>query len=250
MRKIALLSFIIILLTFVFSGCDYIGKYLNPTTEDITEGKLPDKATWLKSASADTIARIDIRREYYGVAPGSLVSCYYSENKDAIEEFIAYLSTLDIERVSSDILNGMNGGGGKNIVFTFSDGTRKTIKIRHGYYCEGSDIFNISSSNTSTFENASEQYLRFMVSKNSANVYTNTDEPTLVGQLNNLASLNFRKITIDGTTIDNATHYIDTDFREIYILSETTFCYMELNKIHCYELIDGQSFYELITENQ
>ena len=210
-------------------------------------GKLSEKATWLKNLTADTVVKVGVVDIVYGVAPGTLASCYYSTDKTEIAGFISFYSNLEIEQVDSSVIDGKNGGGGKNYVFTYADGSTDIVYFRHGYYVVGSEVFKAKSTGKYEYKDTFERYLRFVDSDKISNVFTNTEDVQCVGTTEAVGDFRFKRIETEEDAYLSSTHYIEVSFGKIYILSETRFCVKFYNELKYFELIDGQSFRDFIT---
>lgn len=216
-------------------------------SEEPFVGKLSEKATWLKEATSDNVVKAGVVSILYGVAPNEMKDCYYSSDKIEITALINFYCNIEVKEVAPDVIEGMNGGGGSNIVLTYNDGSTKTLLYRHGYYVIGSEVFQATTNETFDYRTTFDLYKRIDYQKLSY-VYTNTETPQRVGQTDSVSDFRFRIIEAEEDAYLSATHYIETDFGRIYILSETTF-YLDNSYyvFHYYELIEGQLFSAFLT---
>ena len=244
------IAFILMICTLSASmiSCSFFNGMWQENEEPFA-GKLSEKATWLKEATSDNVVKAGVVTLLFGVAPGTLKDCHYSTEKSDITALISFYSNLEIEEVDPGVIEGMNGGGGLNIVLTYADGSTNILEYRHGYYVIGSEVFKATTEEKYDYQTTFDRYQRIEYEKLSY-VYTNTEEPQLVGQTDSISDFRFRIIEAESDTYLTATHYIEMNIGKIYILSATTFyLYNQYGVSNYYELIEGQSFRDFITEN-
>lgn len=239
-----LIAFLLIIcgLTVSMLSCSFWGE----KAEELFVGKLSDQATWLKEASSENVVRVGVLRLINGIHPSTLMDCYYSTTESEIVAFIEFYKNLEVEEVSSDKIEAVIGGGGINIEFTYADGSSKTIHKTQGYFIIGSQAFKPKASDDFDYKTTFDRYSRMGYDKPS-NVFTNTEEPELVGETDDISDFRFKAIEAEEDAYLNATHYIEVEFGKIYILSETQFCINKIKAIDYYELMEGQSFRDFIT---
>ena len=210
-------------------------------------GKLSEQATWLNEVTADNVVRVGVLHIFYGVHPSTLMDSYYSTTESEIVAFIDFYKNLEVEEVNPDEIKEVYGGGGRNIVFTYADGSSKTIYMTQGCFIIGSQVFKPKASDDFDYKTTFDRYSRMGYDKPS-NVFTNTEEPELVGETDDISDFRFKAIEAEEDAYLNATHYIEVEFGKIYILSETQFCVDKTKAIDYYELMEGQTFSDFITE--
>ena len=240
-----------LLCTALFS-CTLFEEWQQDSSNDSQQkfsGKLTEKLAWLNDATGDTVAKVEVKKLSFGVDPGTTADCYTSTDKTEILDFISFYRSLEIDEVDSSVIENMNGGGGLDIIFTYTDKSTQTIKYRHGYYVIGSQVFKARGSDTPDYKSSFDLSYRFLDGGTKCDVFTNEDECECVGQIGSVGDLRFTIITAENDDYLTATHYIETGFGRIYILSNTEFCVYEADYQAYYELIDGQSFRDFITKN-
>ena len=244
MKRYCFLLTICILLSFCLVSCNLI------TDTGVLTHKLTDKESWLCEVSAENVTRIDVINQNYGVAPGTLAICYFTDQEKVIKKAIEYYSGIDVTRVSENEISNIDSGSGQKVVFTLSDGSTQTISFKYGYYVD--DDGNAYRKETSIeFKHSQEmnEYYKFQTSQLDYDVYTDTYNPTKIGSVDNLTSWHFvEKSTLEEKPCE-ASMYIDAKFDKLYIISNTEFYITNERKdvtfYTCYELIDGYSFENL-----
>ena len=237
-----LIAFVLIVCAFATSMSSCSGLPFAP--------KLSSKVSWLKNANADTVVKVLIDENAYGMAPGSIFSSYYSEDKEVIEKIITYFCNIRVSRDYSGRVYQIDGGSGRTVTVTFADRGTKSLLFKHGYFIDGNKVYKTyTSENIRDYYSEFNRYFRFNTYKNTGSVYTNTEDAICVGEAEKIGSWHFIYLSEMDDEDDylQATHYIEVSFGKIYILSETRFCVKFYNEIEYYELIDGQSFIGFIT---
>ena len=250
MTRIVKRIFVFVLMTCLLSAMTVSCTVLDKIADLSFKGNLPEKADWLQGLSADSVVKIDIKDSSYSVEPGSTDHCYYTENKEVIEKIIEVYHNLRIKRDTSGRHNEVIGGDSRMVTFTFADGHTEELYFHNGYYIQGLLVFDIVFGNkVHNYFNECERYSRFVTLSNEANVYTNTDEPQLVGKAENIELWEFVDIDpVEETdSPEKAMSYVDSSFGKIYVLSDTGFCVEKLGELSYYELTNGQTFGDFIT---
>lgn len=240
-----------LLCTTLFS-CTLFEERQQDSNNDLQQkfsGKLTEKLAWLNDTTCDTVAKVEVEKLIFGVAPGTTADCYTSTDKTEIADFISFYRNLEIDEVDSSVIENMNGGGGLNIIFTYTDKSTQTIKYRYGYYVIGSQVFKARGSDTPDYKPSFDLSYRFLSGDTKCDVFTNEDEGECVGYVESIGDLRFTIITAEHDDYLTSTHYIEASFGRIYILSNTEFCVYESDYQAYYNLIDGQSFQDFITKN-
>lgn len=243
LKKTIAFLLMICILTASMLSCSFWGE----KAEEPFVGKLSEQATWLNEVTADNVVRVGVLHIFYGVHPSTLMDSYYSTTESEIVAFIDFYKNLEVEEVNPDEIKEVYGGGGRNIVFTYADGSSKTIYMTQGCFIIGSQVFKPKAADDFDYKTGFDRYSRMGYDKLS-NVFTNTEESELVGETDDISDFIFKAIEAEEEAYLNATHYIEVEFGRIYILNEKQFCVNTLGgSIKYYELVEWQSFSDFIT---
>ena len=217
----------------------------------IAKGKLREQARWLEGLTAESVVKVDIKCTAYSVAPGTINSCYYTQDKDVIAKIIEIYQNMEIKMDTPDKVNDLVGGSSRSITFTFTDGHTEELYFLHGYYKSGMFVYDIVCGDDKDYYNDCEQYLRFSNYSNEDDVYSCADEPAIIGKATGIETWEFIYINAP-ENVDpqkDALFYIEASFGRIYFFDETRFCVAQSEETTYYELTNGQTVSDFVILN-
>lgn len=198
---------------------------------------------WIEDTTPSEIVKVEEIHTYYGIAPGTKMMSYYSEDAEVIS---AYLKWLADTRLSPQIIvESMGGGGSTKTVFTFKDGSTKEILTKQGYYHSFLMFFKVNSQSFLNRESMKTFY-RFNVSRKGYSVYTYGDDSEPIKTVESGAGeLRFIYLKDAEAPETEPTHYLDTSFGKVYIYSDTL-CYIDAGEEDAHQ---NNGYYELYGAN-
>ena len=227
MKKLIIILITIINLS-ILSGCDR-----NVSKVSVYEN-------WLLS-SYEEIGMVKITKEPVILNDFSCVEYIYTTEKTAIESIFNSYKSLRMRKVES--FEQTPGSEYMMVEFYYSDDIVNSIHIIDGYYSNNDEHFKLNSIPQIKEEYATHTYtISSYMSEHSVYQYNyDNDTVELVTKISNLDTLEFEKYTGQYLPENDFTHYIETEFGNILILSEDIFY---LND-EVYHLVNNQSFYEM-----
>lgn len=188
--------------------------------------KMSRVKTWLAKTDADDVVRMEEFKSVNGLSPGARVTCYYTESTEIIEAYLNYYANA---RVTVKLFpEFVFGGGSTSIVFTFADGSTKTLTNSTNGYSNGLFYLVPHGSTKVRYEGEKDVFYRFNAySDEDVEIYTYGENSRLIGESDVDAS-DLYFIKYDGDVAEGAepTHFLETDFGRVYIYSDTL-CYID-----------------------
>ena len=246
MKKIISAILVIFTLLFGLTSCD-IGD-----GKTLFSFEMSSVFSWLAETNPAEIIKVEQIYSPNGVAPGTRITCYYSENSEIIESYFTYYSEL---RVTYKLIPEFVGGGkSTKTIFTLEDGsTRELLNSPNGGFKASIGYlephFDISPKLDCDGE--MDVFYRFTTHDDSIKVYTCDESPELLDTINSGASdLSF--VSYGGEAPVNVVpeKYLETSLGKIFICSDKL-CYIEcvIEDIYSgyYELYES-NFDEIISK--
>lgn len=242
MKKITALVLVIILLFSVvcLQGCDGNGTDTTP----LFAFKMSRFKPWLSNTNTDEVVRMEMINSTAGVAPGTRITCYYTEDTNIISAYLEYYAEL---KVTLKLIPELVGGGGTSkSVFTFADGSQEILSNSPSGYSNGL-IYLTPHTDISPdleYEGEMNKFYRFEShSKAAIKIYTFGEKEELVEEkIIDQSDLFFTEYAGEVSEDAVPTHYLETDFGKLYIYSDTL-CYID--EIPADEIPETTGFYEL-----
>ena len=246
MKKIISAILIIFTLLFCLTSCDF------SEVKTLSSFKMSSAFSWLAETNSTEIIKVEQISSPNGVAPGTRITCYYSENSEIIESYLTYYGELRV--TYKPIPEFVGGGKSTKTIFTLEDGsTRELICSPNGGYVISLGYLepHLDISPKLDCEGEMDVFYRFTTHDDSIKVYTCDESHVLLDTINSGASDLSFIIHGEETPADIiAEKYLETDFGKVYIYSDEL-CYIEsaIEDIYSgyYELYES-TFDEIISK--
>ena len=207
-----------------------------------TYSYLDDYEVWLNDIEPDDILEIKDISEYVAVAPGNLKTVQRTVDQDVIARMLDSYKNLIMSPISKEDTM-IDGGSAYTVEFLLKSGETKSLRFNNKNYVAGDDVyFNIKYIPSLTpYSNVTDSY-SFVTYAQTFDLYTNEDDPKLLGEYSGLENLEFVTLS-DSSKMGDAEYYILFDAGKIYIVSDTVFYVSRKpNSYEWYELADKQKF--------
>lgn len=220
----------------------------NPVTGTVFNKNLSEFYPWLSEIRAEDIAELRIEDNVHGVAPGSLDTVYYFTDSSVILDIFTKLRDMKM-RVAVGGEADVAGGRGKRFTFIMGEGEKYNLYISNGFLYTENQTYKLRFVPSIPKEMASEKTRCFVAYSDKFDIYTNTEEPTLVGGSDNFDELEF-VVYRGNTDVISAEpiYYMEWSGEKMYIYSDTVFSYTPYGRDEpiYYELCRGMKFSDYI----
>ena len=247
-KIVALLTVFTVLTCFV--GCDLM-NLLPPRGGDTKE--LSAVVPWLGEISADQVSEF-VYQSSSG-EPGSLGNSYYFTDSGVICEMLEALKSAKV-RCAEDSEADLPGGRVESFIFITADGERHSFSTTAGYLhvvqAGTHEAFKLLNAPKIPTYKASDSTLIFVRFYDDFKVYTNTDDPRLLGEGDNFNKYEFKVYEGDASEFDEVEprYYVECSAGILYLYSDSLFSHQEYDgaPVVFYQLCHGEGFGEYLPE--
>ena len=207
---------------------------------------------WLNEISAGEITQFIYQRENTSTGPENFGYSYCFNDTEIITSVLDAFQNMKV-RYAVNGEQDVAGGTWEGFTLITAEGEKYSIGLSARYmFIDNYEAVKLSSLPDVPKDKASESTLFFVRFYDSFEIYTNTDDPQLIGEGDGFCNLEFKAYEGDTSefTSTGAQYYVSCSAGVLYLYSDTVFSYQRYmdDSPMFYELCHGASFGEYISK--
>lgn len=207
---------------------------------------------WLNEISASEITQFIYQRENFSTGPENFGYSYYFNDTETITSVLDAFQNMKV-RYAVDGEQDVAGGTSEDFIFVTAEGEKYSIGLSARYmFISNYEAVKLISLPDIPKDKASESTLFFVRFYDSFEIYTNTDDPQLIGEGDGFCNLEFKVYEGDNAAFADLQpeYYVSCSAGVLYLYSDTVFSYQRYidDSPMFYELCYGASFGEYISK--